>query len=65
MNGSDCWVRVEKLYHRVNRLTFALDVSKSMLAEDIAPSRLDKAKQIISIDQYKENLVQTHESSCN
>ncbi|MEN8185659.1 MAG: VWA domain-containing protein [Bacteroidota bacterium] len=29
-------------------IVFALDVSKSMLAEDIAPNRLDKAKQIIS-----------------
>lgn len=29
-------------------VVFALDVSKSMLAEDIKPSRLDKAKQIIS-----------------
>ncbi len=29
-------------------LVFALDVSKSMLAEDIAPNRLEKAKQIIS-----------------
>jgi len=29
-------------------IVFALDVSKSMLAEDIAPSRLAKAKQIIS-----------------
>lgn len=29
-------------------IVFALDVSKSMLAEDIAPSRLDKAKQIIA-----------------
>ncbi len=29
-------------------IVFALDVSKSMLAEDIAPSRLTKAKQIIS-----------------
>ncbi|MBP8792276.1 MAG: VWA domain-containing protein [Lutibacter sp.] len=29
-------------------IVFALDVSKSMLAEDIAPSRLEKAKQIIS-----------------
>ncbi|PQJ68851.1 vWA domain-containing protein [Polaribacter butkevichii] len=34
-------------------IVFALDVSKSMLAEDIAPNRLEKAKQIISktIDQ--------------
>jgi Ca-activated chloride channel family protein len=29
-------------------IVFALDVSKSMLAEDIAPSRLDKAKQIVT-----------------
>lgn len=29
-------------------IVFALDVSKSMLAEDIAPSRLDKSKQIIT-----------------
>jgi len=29
-------------------IVFALDVSKSMLAEDIAPNRLDKAKQIIT-----------------
>ncbi|WP_343328390.1 VWA domain-containing protein [Polaribacter staleyi] len=34
-------------------IVFALDISKSMLAEDIAPNRLEKAKQIISktIDQ--------------
>lgn len=29
-------------------IVFALDVSKSMLAEDIAPSRLEKAKQILN-----------------
>jgi Ca-activated chloride channel family protein len=29
-------------------IVFALDVSKSMLAEDIAPNRLEKAKQIIN-----------------
>lgn len=34
-------------------VVFALDVSKSMLSEDIAPNRLEKSKQIISkiIDQ--------------
>ncbi|MGY5352190.1 VWA domain-containing protein [Wenyingzhuangia sp. IMCC45533] len=34
-------------------IVFALDVSKSMLSEDIAPNRLEKAKQIIlkTIDQ--------------
>jgi Ca-activated chloride channel family protein len=29
-------------------IVFALDVSKSMLAEDIAPNRLDKAKQLVT-----------------
>lgn len=29
-------------------IVFAVDVSKSMLAEDVAPSRLDKAKQLVS-----------------
>lgn len=29
-------------------VVFALDVSKSMLAEDIAPNRLEKAKQLVS-----------------
>jgi len=29
-------------------IVFALDVSKSMLAEDVAPSRLEKSKQIVS-----------------
>lgn len=29
-------------------IVFAVDVSKSMLAEDIAPNRLDKSKQIVS-----------------
>ncbi|WP_299098431.1 VWA domain-containing protein [uncultured Winogradskyella sp.] len=29
-------------------VVFAIDVSKSMLAEDIAPSRLDKSKQLVT-----------------
>ena len=29
-------------------IVFAIDVSKSMLAEDIAPNRLEKAKRIVS-----------------
>lgn len=29
-------------------IIFAIDVSKSMLAEDVAPSRLDKSKQLVS-----------------
>lgn len=36
-------------------IVFAVDVSKSMLAEDVAPNRLDKSKQIVQriIDQLK------------
>src|SRR6476620_10355032 len=29
-------------------IVFAMDVSKSMLAEDVAPSRLEKTKQLVS-----------------
>src|SRR5690606_41647506 len=29
-------------------IVFAIDVSKSMLAEDIAPNRLEKAKRVVS-----------------
>lgn len=29
-------------------IVFAIDVSKSMLAEDVAPSRLEKSKQVVS-----------------
>ena len=29
-------------------IVFAIDVSKSMLAEDVAPNRLDKTKQVVS-----------------
>ena len=28
-------------------IVFAIDVSKSMLAEDISPSRMDKSKQLV------------------
>ena len=36
-------------------IVFAVDVSKSMLAEDVAPNRLEKAKQLVS--QVINNLV--------
>lgn len=36
-------------------VVFALDVSKSMLAEDIAPNRIEKAKRIVS--EIMDNLV--------
>ncbi len=39
---------LEKVKREGVDLVFALDVSKSMLAEDIRPNRLEKAKQIIS-----------------
>lgn len=38
----------ENIPHRGNDVIFVLDVSRSMLAEDLAPSRLERAKQHIS-----------------
>ncbi|MDZ7845379.1 MAG: VWA domain-containing protein [Owenweeksia sp.] len=40
--------RLETVKREGVDLVFALDVSKSMLAEDIRPNRLEKARQIIS-----------------
>ncbi|MCF6278859.1 MAG: VWA domain-containing protein [Flavobacteriaceae bacterium] len=40
--------KIETVKRQGVDIVFALDVSKSMLAEDIAPNRLEKAKQIIS-----------------
>ncbi len=40
--------KIETLKRQGVDIVFALDVSKSMLAEDIAPNRLEKAKQLIS-----------------
>jgi Ca-activated chloride channel family protein len=38
----------EKVKTRGVDLVFAIDVSKSMLANDVAPNRLEKSKQIVS-----------------
>ena len=38
----------QKINRKGTDVIFALDVSRSMLAEDVAPSRLDKAKLLIS-----------------
>lgn len=40
-------------------IVFAIDISKSMLAEDIAPSRLSKSKQLVSqiINQLKSDRI--------
>ena len=38
----------QKINRKGTDVVFALDVSRSMLAEDIAPNRLDKAKLLIS-----------------
>ncbi len=38
----------ENIPHRGNDVIFVLDVSRSMLAEDLAPNRLARAKQYIS-----------------
>ncbi len=40
--------KMEKVKREGIDIVFAIDVSKSMLAEDVAPSRLDKSKQIVS-----------------
>ncbi|AWG24441.1 vWA domain-containing protein [Flavobacterium kingsejongi] len=40
--------RVETIKREGIDVVFAIDVSKSMLAEDIAPNRLEKSKQIVS-----------------
>ena len=40
--------KIEKVKREGIDIVFAVDVSKSMLAEDIAPNRLEKAKQIVS-----------------
>ena len=41
-------IRLETITRKGVDVVFAIDVSKSMLAEDIAPSRIEKAKQILS-----------------
>lgn len=40
--------KVEKVKREGIDIVFAIDVSKSMLAEDIAPSRIEKSKQLVS-----------------
>lgn len=40
--------KVEKVKREGIDIVFAVDVSKSMLCEDIAPNRLEKGKQIVS-----------------
>lgn len=40
--------KVEKIKREGIDVVFAIDISKSMLAEDIAPNRLEKSKQIVS-----------------
>ena len=40
--------KMEKVKRQGIDIVFAVDVSKSMLAEDVAPNRLEKSKQIVS-----------------
>jgi Ca-activated chloride channel family protein len=40
--------KIETVKRQGIDIVFAVDVSKSMLAEDIAPSRLEKSKQLVS-----------------
>ena len=46
--GPEFGSKLEKKKHRGVEVIIALDVSNSMLAEDIQPSRLERAKQAIS-----------------
>lgn len=41
--------KTEDIYRKGVDIMFVLDVSKSMLAEDIKPSRLERAKQLLSL----------------
>ncbi|MEI7508761.1 MAG: VWA domain-containing protein [Flavobacterium sp.] len=40
--------KMEKVKRQGIDIVFAIDVSKSMLAEDVAPNRLEKSKQVVS-----------------
>ncbi|MEC4050145.1 VWA domain-containing protein [Flavobacterium sp. SUN046] len=40
--------KMEKVKRQGIDIVFAVDISKSMLAEDVAPSRLEKSKQLVS-----------------
>ncbi|WP_395046700.1 VWA domain-containing protein [Flavobacterium sp.] len=40
--------KIEKVKREGIDIVFAIDISKSMLCEDIAPSRLEKSKQVVS-----------------
>lgn len=40
--------KMEKVKRQGIDIVFAIDVSKSMLAEDVAPNRLEKGKQLVS-----------------
>ena len=51
--------KLQKVKQRNVEIMVALDISNSMLAEDIAPNRLEKSKQILSrlIDNLHENRI--------
>ena len=52
----------QKINRRGTDIMIALDVSKSMLAQDIQPSRLERAKQVISKIPYLSKLILKYES---
>lgn len=60
--GPQIGTKLEKVKRSGIEIMFALDVSNSMLAEDIQPNRLERAKQIINrmldnLDQDKVGLI--------
>jgi Ca-activated chloride channel homolog len=59
ISGPEFGSKVEKTKRQGAELMIALDVSNSMLAEDIQPNRLAKAKQILSklVDKLKDDKI--------
>jgi len=51
--------KMEEVQRRGVDVVFAIDVSKSMLAEDVIPNRIERARQLVSsvIDQMKSDRV--------
>ena len=57
--GPEFGSKMEKSKHKGVEIIIALDVSNSMMAQDIQPCRLERAKQAISqlVDQLKEDKI--------
>lgn len=47
--GPQFGARLKEVHHRGSEIFIAMDVSKSMLAEDIPPTRMDRAKRALGL----------------